>query len=43
MPTVAQYILKFFEDKGIDEIFGYPGLAICPVYDSMYDSKSTIY
>ena len=30
---------EFLEAEGIDIIFGYPGVAIAPFYDAMYDSS----
>ncbi|WP_163834860.1 acetolactate synthase 2 catalytic subunit [Spartinivicinus ruber] len=35
----AQHIIKALETAGISTIFGYPGGAIMPVYDALYDSK----
>ena len=37
--TVAQALVKCLEAEGISMIFGYPGAAICPFYDSLADSK----
>ncbi|MBQ1985806.1 MAG: acetolactate synthase, large subunit, biosynthetic type, partial [Clostridia bacterium] len=34
----AQMIIKCLEAEGVDTLFGYPGAAICPFYDKLYDS-----
>lgn len=34
----AQLLLAALEREGVDVIFGYPGGAIMPVYDALYDS-----
>ncbi len=35
----AQYILKFLEQHGCSNAFGYPGGAIMPLYDALLDSS----
>ena len=35
--TGAEALMNTFLDEGIDTIFGYPGGAIMPVYDKLYD------
>ncbi|URJ31275.1 acetolactate synthase 2 catalytic subunit [Blochmannia endosymbiont of Camponotus sp.] len=35
----AQWIIKALRDKGVDIIFGYPGGAIMPIYDALFDSE----
>jgi len=35
----AQQLVKALEDQGVEYIFGYPGGAIMPVYDALYDSS----
>jgi acetolactate synthase-1/2/3 large subunit len=35
--TGAQALLECFLEEGVDTIFGYPGGAIMPVYDALYD------
>ena len=35
----AQAMIKCLEAEGIELIFGYPGVAIAPFYDAMYDSS----
>ncbi len=36
--TGASLTLKLLEQQGVTEIFGYPGGAIMPFYDALYDS-----
>lgn len=38
MISGAQMIVKCLEAEGIDTLFGYPGAAICPFYDKLYNS-----
>ncbi|MDD4780730.1 MAG: biosynthetic-type acetolactate synthase large subunit [Tissierellia bacterium] len=33
----SQIILKVFKEKGIDTLFGYPGGAVIPFFDALYD------
>ena len=35
----AQAMVKCLENEGVETIFGYPGVAICPFYDSILDSS----
>ncbi len=35
----AQMMVKCLEAEGVEVLFGYPGAAICPFYDALYDSK----
>ncbi len=35
----ADAIVKCLEEEGIKAVFGYPGVAICPFYNSVEDSK----
>ena len=35
--TGAQALIESFLREGVDTIFGYPGGAIIPVYDALYD------
>jgi len=37
--TGAKAIIKSLEMEGVDIMFGYPGAAICPVYDELPNSK----
>ena len=34
----AQAMIKCLENEGVETIFGYPGVAICPFYDAVLDS-----
>lgn len=34
----AQWLVRALEKKGVDIIFGYPGGAIMPIYDALFDS-----
>ncbi len=34
----AQAMVKCLENEGVTMVFGYPGVAICPFYDSILDS-----
>ena len=36
----ADVILKVLEEQGVEVIFGYPGGAILPIYDSLFKSNS---
>ena len=38
---VAEIMVKCLEAEGVDIVFGYPGAAICPFYDKVYDSSIT--
>lgn len=35
----AQLLIQSLEKAGVEYVFGYPGGAIMPVYDALYDSK----
>lgn len=37
--TVARAMTECLKAEGITEIFGYPGAAICPFYDELYNSE----
>ena len=37
--TGSQLILKVLEQHGVQRVFGYPGGAIMPLYDALYDSS----
>lgn len=37
--TVAHAMTECLKAEGITEIFGYPGAAICPFYDEIYNSE----
>ncbi len=36
--TGADAIVKCLEEEGVEYVFGYPGVAICPFYNSILDS-----
>lgn len=42
MITGAEAVVKCLLEEGIDIIFGYPGGAIMPVYDAMYDYQNEL-
>src|SRR5215218_926788 len=33
----SEAVLKAFVEEGVETIFGYPGGAIMPIYDALYD------
>ena len=37
MISGAEIMVKCLEAEGVDIVFGYPGAAICPFYDKVYD------
>lgn len=37
--TGAQAMVKCLENEGVSVVFGYPGVAICPFFNSLYDSE----
>ncbi len=38
MLTGGEIMVKCLEAEGVELLFGYPGAAICPFYDALYDS-----
>src|SRR4028118_671099 len=40
--TGSQVVLKAFLAEGVDTIFGYPGGAIMPIYDALYDFQDRL-
>ena len=40
--TGAEALMRALEDEGVKTLFGYPGGAIMPVYDALYDHKKTL-
>ena len=38
----AEILLKALEDEGVEVIFGYPGGAVLPIYDALYDYKEQL-
>ena len=41
MISAAKAVVKCLEREGVGTVFGYPGAAICPVYDALIGSKVT--
>ncbi|MCD8025832.1 MAG: biosynthetic-type acetolactate synthase large subunit [Clostridiales bacterium] len=39
MISGAEIMVKCLEAEGVSVVFGYPGAAICPFYDKLYDSS----
>lgn len=39
MISGAEIMVKCLEAEGVSVVFGYPGAAICPFYDKIYDSS----
>ena len=35
----ADAIVKCLEKEGVEYVFGYPGVAICPFYDSILNTN----
>ena len=40
--TGAEAVMKSLVAEGVDTIFGYPGGAIMPIYDALYDYVSAV-
>lgn len=40
--TGAEILIRSLIDNGIDQVFGYPGGTIMPVYDKLYDYRDTL-
>lgn len=38
----SEAVLKAFQAEGVDTIFGYPGGAIMPIYDALYDYRDKL-
>lgn len=41
--TGAEAMMRSLEAEGVDIIFGYPGGAIMPTYDALYDHRDTLH
>lgn len=41
--TGAEAMMRSLEAEGVDVIFGYPGGAIMPTYDALYDHRDTLH
>ena len=39
LATGAQLLLEALEKEGVEVIFGYPGGAVLPLYDALYDCE----
>ena len=39
----AEALMRSLEHEGVDILFGYPGGAIMPTYDALYDHKKTLH
>jgi acetolactate synthase I/II/III large subunit len=42
MISGSEAVLKSFHEEGVDTIFGYPGGAIMPIYDALYDYRDQL-
>ena len=40
--TGAEAMIRSIENEGVNTLFGYPGGAIMPVYDALYDHRDTL-
>ena len=40
--TGAEGVIRSLLAEGVDTIFGYPGGAIMPIYDALYDFKDEV-
>src|SRR3989441_9972667 len=38
--TGAEMVIQALVDQGVQHIFGYPGGAVLPIYDALFDSKA---
>lgn len=41
--TGAEALMRCLEHEGVDVLFGYPGGAIMPTYDALYDHKKSLH
>ena len=41
--TGAEALMRSLEAEGVDVLFGYPGGAIMPTYDALYDHRDTLH
>ena len=39
----AEALMRSLENQGVDVLFGYPGGAIMPTYDALYDHKEKLH
>ena len=35
--TGAKMVVQALKDQGVEVVFGYPGGAVLPIYDALYD------
>jgi acetolactate synthase-1/2/3 large subunit len=40
--TGSEALMRSLENEGVTTLFGYPGGAIMPVYDALYDHRDTL-
>ena len=40
--TGSEALMRSLESEGVTTLFGYPGGAIMPVYDALYDHRDTL-
>ena len=40
--TGAEMIVEALKDQGVDTIFGYPGGAVLPIYDALFQQNAQI-
>lgn len=40
--TGAEALMRSLEHAGVKTLFGYPGGAIMPVFDALYDHRATL-
>ncbi|MXV45126.1 biosynthetic-type acetolactate synthase large subunit [Saccharibacter sp. 17.LH.SD] len=40
VPTGAEVVLRVLEEQGVEVIFGYPGGAVLPIYDALFERKT---
>lgn len=43
MITGAEALMRSLEHEGVDVLFGYPGGAIMPTYDALYDHRASLH
>ena len=37
--TGAEIVLKALQDQGVEHVFGYPGGAVLPIYDEIFQQE----
>ncbi len=35
----AEILLRCLQEEGVDTVFGYPGGAVLPIYDALFESS----